>query len=377
MPVVIYCHGNCGSRIDALHSVRILLPMGISVVSFDCAGSGNSDGEYVSLGYFEKDDLEAVVDHLRETEEITRIALWGRSMGAATSLMYGATNPLIACMVLDSPFSSLKTLSNELVSKMESRIPKMMVGIGFRVVRKSVRNQAGFDINKLEPIKEAPKCWIPALFAHGEQDDFIDISHSEKLSGKYSGDHNMIRMEGDHNDPRPQFFYDSVSIFFSNNLIIENDFDDEENPMIEEEDETRLHYQEGRYMEENGYDQDLERAIQMSLLGFEKKEEKFDHLGQPDPQYMDEDEQLRMVLELSRIEAEQANIPTDNDAVFDPEIDLELDRDLIDAAFGDILDGSPIDLESDESIEELDKHKSNKKNKHKSKKNKKDKKKKK
>eukprot|EP01130_Rhizamoeba_saxonica_P003437 TRINITY_DN1457_c0_g1_i3.p1 TRINITY_DN1457_c0_g1~~TRINITY_DN1457_c0_g1_i3.p1 ORF type:complete len:127 (-),score=10.16 TRINITY_DN1457_c0_g1_i3:43-387(-) len=45
MPVVIYCHGNCGSRIDALHSVRILLPMGISVVSFDCAGSGNSDGE--------------------------------------------------------------------------------------------------------------------------------------------------------------------------------------------------------------------------------------------------------------------------------------------------------------------------------------------
>jgi len=41
--------------------------------------------------------------------------LWGRSMGAATSLLYGATDPSIACMVLDSPFTSLTTVAKELV----------------------------------------------------------------------------------------------------------------------------------------------------------------------------------------------------------------------------------------------------------------------
>ena len=32
------------------------------------------------------------------------------------------------------------------------------------------------------------------------------------------GDKNIIRFEGDHNSPRPQFYYDSVSIFFYNVL---------------------------------------------------------------------------------------------------------------------------------------------------------------
>lgn len=42
--------------------------------------------------------------------------LWGRSMGAATAIMYGASDPSIAGMILDSPFTSLKQLSKELVN---------------------------------------------------------------------------------------------------------------------------------------------------------------------------------------------------------------------------------------------------------------------
>jgi alpha/beta superfamily hydrolase len=66
MPVVIYCHGNSGSRLDAQEALQHLLKMEISVVSFDFSGSGNSDGQYVSLGYYEQDDLEAVVSYLRK-----------------------------------------------------------------------------------------------------------------------------------------------------------------------------------------------------------------------------------------------------------------------------------------------------------------------
>lgn len=32
------------------------------------------------------------------------------------------------------------------------------------------------------------------------------------------GDKNIIKFEGDHNSPRPQFYYDSVCIFFFNVL---------------------------------------------------------------------------------------------------------------------------------------------------------------
>lgn len=51
---------------------------------FDCSGSGVSDGDYVTLGVRESEDLEAVVEHLRSAHGVKEIALWGRSMGAVT-----------------------------------------------------------------------------------------------------------------------------------------------------------------------------------------------------------------------------------------------------------------------------------------------------
>lgn len=54
----------------------------MSVFCFDFAGSGISEGEYVSLGYYEKDDVACVVKHLRESGLVSTIGMWGRSMGA-------------------------------------------------------------------------------------------------------------------------------------------------------------------------------------------------------------------------------------------------------------------------------------------------------
>lgn len=219
LPCVIYLHGNCGCRLDALECLPILLPYNITLVALDFTGSGSSEGEYVSLGYYEKEDLVAVVEHLRSTGTVSRIGLWGRSMGAATSIMYGATDPSIACMVLDSPFSSLTKVAKELVENSPVKIPKMMVSIGLRMIRKTIVSKAKFDINKLEPIAVVGSCFIPALFVHGESDTFIGSHHSHELYEKYVGDKNQLLVEGDHNSARPPFFYDSASIFFHNALL--------------------------------------------------------------------------------------------------------------------------------------------------------------
>lgn len=69
----------------------------------------------MSLGFFEREDLKAVINHLRESGGVSTIALWGRSMGAATSLMHGDRDPSIAAMVLDSPFADLTQLAEEMV----------------------------------------------------------------------------------------------------------------------------------------------------------------------------------------------------------------------------------------------------------------------
>jgi alpha-beta hydrolase superfamily lysophospholipase len=91
-----------------MDAVTYLLPSNISLFCFDFAGCGLSEGEYISLGWFERDDLQQIVEYIRKERRASTIGLWGRSMGAVTSLLHGDRDPSIAGMVLDSPFADLK-----------------------------------------------------------------------------------------------------------------------------------------------------------------------------------------------------------------------------------------------------------------------------
>ncbi|KAG8063314.1 hypothetical protein GUJ93_ZPchr0003g17767 [Zizania palustris] len=218
LPCVIYCHGNSGCRADASEAAIILLPSNITVFTLDFSGSGLSEGEHVTLGWNEREDLKAVVNYLRTDGNISCIGLWGRSMGAVTSLMYGAEDPSIAGMVLDSPFSNLVDLMMELVDTYKYPLPKFTVKLAIQHMRRVVKRKANFDIMDLDTIQVAKRCFVPALFGHATDDDFILPHHSDKIYESYVGDKNIIKFDGDHNSPRPQFYFDSITIFFHNVL---------------------------------------------------------------------------------------------------------------------------------------------------------------
>ena len=115
LPVVLYIHGNSSCRLAVQECLEPLLAEGVTVAALDCAGSGRSEGDYVSLGWHERDDVAAVVAHLRRSGAVSAVALWGRSMGAATALLHCHRDPSIAGAVLDSAFTDLRTLARELV----------------------------------------------------------------------------------------------------------------------------------------------------------------------------------------------------------------------------------------------------------------------
>jgi fermentation-respiration switch protein FrsA (DUF1100 family) len=197
----------------------VLLPFNITVFCFDFSGSGLSGGEYLSLGYYERDDLAVVVNYLRETNRVTCIGLWGRSMGAATALLHLDRDPSIAGVVLDSPFSDLKVLCEELVDVyVNFKVPEFVVGLALQMVRSSIKQNAAFDIFDLTPINHVENSFIPALFTAAYNDTFIRPHHAKELHEAYAGDKNFVMVEGDHNSPRSKFFMDSVAIFFFNTL---------------------------------------------------------------------------------------------------------------------------------------------------------------
>jgi pimeloyl-ACP methyl ester carboxylesterase len=60
-----------------------------------------------------------VLDWLKE-QGVTKVAVWGRSMGAATSLMHMSEYPdsIISCAVLDSGFARFKKIVDNLMGQM-------------------------------------------------------------------------------------------------------------------------------------------------------------------------------------------------------------------------------------------------------------------
>merc|ERR1712137_1010259 len=190
-----------------------------TVYCFDFSGSGLSDGEYLSLGYYEREDLATVVTHLRESNRVTCIGLWGRSMGASTALLHADRDPTIAGVVLDSPFSDLKVLCEELVDVYANfMVPKWIVSIALQMVRSSIKQHADFDIFELAPIQHVKNSYSPAMFTAAHHDKFVGPHHAKELHALYAGDKNFVMIDGDHNSIRSKFFMDSVAMFFFHTL---------------------------------------------------------------------------------------------------------------------------------------------------------------
>mmetsp|Transcript_89155 Transcript_89155/g.224268 ORF Transcript_89155/g.224268 Transcript_89155/m.224268 type:complete len:616 (+) Transcript_89155:150-1997(+) len=215
-PVVIYLHQNASCRLEALNLVPLFLPLGISLFCFDFAGCGESDGEYISLGWFERDDLAECVEYLRKTGKVSAIGLWGRSMGAVTALLHADRDHSIGGMVLDSPFCNLMTLASELAQSeyLAVKVPSWLLSGALAVGRMRIRSLCGFDIEQLTPERHVGDSFIPALFVHGRGDDFIPPHHTEKLFEAYNGDKELEMVDGDHNSPRPNALNRKAVLFF-------------------------------------------------------------------------------------------------------------------------------------------------------------------
>jgi cephalosporin-C deacetylase-like acetyl esterase len=218
LPCVIYLHGNSSSRPEAQVLIPLVLPSRATVMCFDWAGCGRSEGEYITLGWNERLDLDLIINYLREHRRVGCIGLCGRSMGAVTALFSACNNLNIGSMVLDSPFTSMKKLCYELAQK-NSSAPKFILKFIYNQIRKTIKTKAGFDINLLNPIELAPKCFQPALFITAKNDDFVEPYHTQAMYQAYAGDKDILYVNGDHNSHRPSACLEKIGKFFYSTLL--------------------------------------------------------------------------------------------------------------------------------------------------------------
>jgi dipeptidyl aminopeptidase/acylaminoacyl peptidase len=237
MPVVIYLHGNSSSRLEGLNTLNILLPRNINLFIVDLPGCGHSEGEYISLGYYESYDVGVIVDFLENLPGVGNIGIWGRSMGASTALIYAHRDKRIKAICLDSPFANFCRLARELTKQYIS-FPDFIINGILKIIANTIKDKNGIDIFKLNPIEEAENTFQPAIFIHAINDKLINVQHSIDIFNIYGGEKSLKCSEiGGHNSKRPKRLINEVISFFEKYLQNDvNEFDIDNNKKFDRND---------------------------------------------------------------------------------------------------------------------------------------------
>lgn len=212
---VVYLHSQSGCRIEGLPLVDECMNRKYGLCVFDYSSCGMSEGEYVSLGYYEKNDLHIILNELRGHYLFKRFILWGRSMGAVTAILYAEKNPPsrekhfhVSGLILDSPFTDINTLAKD-VAGSNSKIPKVFVQMGMGVVKSTIKKKLGFEIESLRPVDSIKQVQTPILFHLCTKDILVKPKRVRKYYEDYRGNDfkRLVESPIDHNSERPASFY--------------------------------------------------------------------------------------------------------------------------------------------------------------------------
>jgi dipeptidyl aminopeptidase/acylaminoacyl peptidase len=221
MPLILYLHGNSSSRLEGMRMTEEILKKDINLFLIDFPGCGLSGGEYISLGYHEKDDVGVVIDFLETLPGVGNIGIWGRSMGAATTILYAHKDPRVKAICVDSPFADFRRLAKEITLN-HVNLPKFILDTILKFIRKTIKKKNGLDINLLKPIEAAKKTFQPVLFIHANNDELIGYQHSGDLYEIYKGPKTIRYLEkGGHNSRRPNQIIKKIGEFFKKYLYID------------------------------------------------------------------------------------------------------------------------------------------------------------
>lgn len=174
--VIIMVHGADQHRADPsigmLTMASELVDHGYNILMFDLRGHGESEGNMMSAGYYERRDLTGAIAYVKELG-FHQVGVIGFSVGAVTALMTAAENSDIRAIVADSCFTDLEDLMAPEFSK-RTKLPRFFLPPVLFVVKLIY----GVDFHAIRPIDSVPlMAQIPVFFIQGDLDETVLPDH--------------------------------------------------------------------------------------------------------------------------------------------------------------------------------------------------------
>ncbi|WP_208588878.1 alpha/beta hydrolase [Gracilibacillus suaedae] len=175
----IVVHGYGAKAAVMVRWIRGFYDKGFNVLAPDLRGHGESEGNYIGMGWHDRLDILSWVDHILAINPDAEIVLYGVSMGGATVMMAsGECLPAnVRVIVEDCGYTAVDDIFAYQLADL-FKLPKFPFINAANTVSKL---RAGFDLYEASAVNKVRASKIPMLFIHGERDSFVPFEMIDKV----------------------------------------------------------------------------------------------------------------------------------------------------------------------------------------------------
>lgn len=213
---VLLLHGYTGWKEEMYQFAFWYYNQGYSVLVPDLRCQGESEGDFIGMGWTDHYDCELWIDHILTQTPEAEIVLHGQSMGAATALIMAGSPEVsghIRAVVSDSAYTEAYEMFGDKMTEWFHLPATPFVDSACLMLRL----RGGYNLRDASPLRAVAESNVPTLFIHGDEDRMIDVGMSYELFEAASCEKELFIVEGaghaQAQDKDPDEYYGRIDTF--------------------------------------------------------------------------------------------------------------------------------------------------------------------
>lgn len=216
--IVIHGYNNEGKGMT--NYTKKFYDMGYNVLTVDLRGAGQSEGDYIGMGWQDRLDIKQWINEIVKKDENSKIILFGVSMGAATTMMTtGEELPSnVKVAIEDCGYTSVwDEFAGQL--KLLFNLPTFPALNAAEFV---TNIRAGFTFKEASAVEQVKKSVTPTLFIHGDKDTFVPFWMLDEVYEAAACKKEKLVVEGaehaESSDVALELYWNTVERFINENI---------------------------------------------------------------------------------------------------------------------------------------------------------------
>ena len=192
---VVTLSGITADRGQLVSTAETYINWGFSALLPDLRGTGESQGDLVSIGYHERKDLIACV-HWLQNKGLKVVGAHGFSLGAATICFAMKELPDLGFAVVESSYDTMRDATEHRLDVVH--MPHF-IGWPYRLF---LSNRIGADFTAMSPVEYMPYSKCPTLVMSGDSERILTTSETKALYEKCGSSHKQMHLfKNGHHEP--------------------------------------------------------------------------------------------------------------------------------------------------------------------------------